>query len=297
MNNTIAFYQSHGTYTDPETSLSLDDDNTSDIADLVRIVQGNMIHAHWLPRYGLDIAEERRQKEMNIRMFVKRVMNIRDLAGGFTLKEPHPKDKRSIGTCRDFTVALTALLRERGIPARELCGFATYFTPGRYEDHWICEWWNEKENRWVLTDPQIDQFQRETLGLDFDTLDMPRDRFITGARGWLMCRKENIDPSLFGIFDFHGMDFIKGNLIRHVAALNKIPLLPWDCWGLITAGYDSMKESDRSFLDELARLADDPDGNSDRIRSLYAKDSRIRMQGTVTSYCCSGALEVNTPAD
>ena len=297
MNTAIAFYRTHGTYTDPETPLLPDDTITSGIADTVRIVQGNMIHAHWLPRYGLDIPGERREREMNIRMFAERVRNIRDLAGGLSVKEPHPKEKRSIGTCRDFTVALTALLREKGIPARELCGFATYFTPGRYEDHWICEWWSEKENRWVLTDPQIDEFQKEVLGIDFNTLDMPRDRFVTGARAWLMCREDKYDPSLFGIFEFHGMDFIKGNLIRHIASLNKIPLLPWDCWGLINAGYDSMTETDLSFLDGLARLADDPDGNSDRIKSLYAEDSRIRMQGTVTSYCGPAAIRVTTPAD
>ncbi|HNX58003.1 MAG TPA: transglutaminase-like domain-containing protein [Spirochaetota bacterium] len=297
MNNAIEYYRAHGTYTELKEEKELTDAISSDIADLVRIVQGNMIHAHWLPRYGLDIPEERRQREMNIRMFAERVKNIRDIAGGLSMKEPHPKEKRSIGTCRDFTVALTALLREKGIPARELCGFATYFSPGRYEDHWICEWWNEKENRWVLTDPQIDQLQKDALGIDFNTLDMPRDHFVTGARAWRMCREKKHDPSLFGIFEYHGMDFIKGNLIRQVAALNKIPLLPWDCWGLINAGYDSMKENDLSFLDELARMADDPDSNSGTIQSLYAKDSRIRMQGTVTSYCGPRANNVTTPAE
>jgi len=296
MNTSIEYYKNHGPYSDPGDRKALPQGGGADIAQLVRITQANMIHAHWLTRYGLNIAEERRQKEMNLRTFHERVANMVELAGCVSAGEVHAKEKRSIGTCRDFTLMLCALLRDRGVPARELCGFGTYFMPGKFEDHWICEWFNEKENRWVLTDPQIDALQKEILGIDFDTLDMPRERFVTGARAWLMCRDEKYDPSLFGIFEFKGMDFIKGNLIRHFAALNKVPLLPWDCWGLIEAGYDNMIAGDIALLDEAARLAEDPDKNFRRIRTMYADDAGLRMNGRVTSYTQCGPVQSDCTA-
>ena len=78
-----------------------------------------------------------------------------------------PQDKM-IGICRDFSVAAAALCREAGIPARARCGFATYFEPGKYIDHWVLEYWNEVEQRWVMVDPQLDELQRRTLRISFD---------------------------------------------------------------------------------------------------------------------------------
>ncbi|QUL98547.1 MAG: transglutaminase domain-containing protein [Candidatus Fermentithermobacillus carboniphilus] len=81
-------------------------------------------------------------------------------------------DRRFLGNCRDFSVFLCSVLREQGIPARARCGFGTYFRPGGFEDHWVCEYWNGE--RWVIVDAQIHGFQRKTLRIHFDFLDMPR---------------------------------------------------------------------------------------------------------------------------
>jgi hypothetical protein len=278
------FYRTHGPYTDPGETGLLPDSVPADIKTLVGIVQANMIHAHWLPRYGLEIDPARREREMNLRTFRERLANICANNGTFSVGQHHPNEGKSIGTCRDFTVALTALLREKGIPAREWCGFGTYFTPGKFEDHWICEWWNDKEKRWVLTDGQLDELQRKVLNTGFDPLDMPRDHFIAGGRAWLMARREGFDPDRFGIFEWHGMDFIKGNLIRHAAAFCKVTLLPWDCWGLIETPYTSLTVDDLNILDTLAELLDDPDSGFDRISRIYKTDDRIRMTGSITSY-------------
>jgi len=48
--------------------------------------------------------------------------------------------------------------------ARSRCGFATYFAdPGTCEDHWICEYWDSAQKRWVKVDPQIDPFQKSLI--------------------------------------------------------------------------------------------------------------------------------------
>src|SRR5690606_26618369 len=94
----------------------------------------------------------------------------------------------SVGTCRDFALMLCAMLRHRGVPARVRCGFADYFSSNGREDHWICEYRPAGEGRWALADPQLDVPHRAHLGIDFDTADMPRARFMTAPEAWRACR-------------------------------------------------------------------------------------------------------------
>ena len=73
-----------------------------------------------------------------------------------------------------FALMLVTLLRAKGVPARSRCGFAAYFNPPNFEDHWVCEYWDAQERRWRLADPQIDDVWRGRLNIGFDTLDLPR---------------------------------------------------------------------------------------------------------------------------
>ena len=41
-------------------------------------------------------------------------------------------------------------VRAQGTPARARCGFGAYFGKGRFEDHWVCEYWDAAEERWRL---------------------------------------------------------------------------------------------------------------------------------------------------
>ncbi|MCA2211290.1 transglutaminase-like domain-containing protein [Jidongwangia harbinensis] len=67
------------------------------------------------------------------------------------LGEPRAPARRLAGCCRHFTVLAVAALRAHGIPARARCGFARYFTPGRYGDHWVVEYWNGVTSRCAVT--------------------------------------------------------------------------------------------------------------------------------------------------
>lgn len=50
------------------------------------------------------------------------------------------------------TLLTVALLRAGGIPARARCGFTAYFVPGWYDDHWVAEYWDTSERRWIMVD-------------------------------------------------------------------------------------------------------------------------------------------------
>lgn len=111
------------------------------------------------------------------------------------------------------------MLRAQGVPARARCGFGTYFWPGRYEDHWVREYWNGE--RWVSVDAQLDELQRGKLGIVFDPLDLPPGQFVPASCAWQMCRSGEADAEKFGIFDMHGLWFIRASAATCCASIGQ----------------------------------------------------------------------------
>ncbi len=224
-----------------------------DVPALVGVIQGLMVHVFWAGRHGLDLPPER-QAEVNLRTvprILDRTLELDDAPLGVS----RPLERRVVGNCRDHTLLLTAALRAHGVPARARCGFATYFEPGHFEDHWVSEWWDATAGRWVLTDAQLDDLQRSVLRPDFDPLDTPHDRFVVAGEAWRLCRTGEADPADFGIFDMHGLPFVLGDLVRDVLALTGEELLPWDDRGLMVSLEAPVPDADLPLLDRLAELS------------------------------------------
>ncbi len=282
------FYAEQGIITDPSEYADKLQNLPRDISALVKVVQGLLIHVFWTERYGLNLSEERKQEGQlrKVRLQLQRIFEL----DGSPLQNPRPLERRLAGNCRDFATLLCSFLRSQGIPARARCGFGAYFRPGTYEDHWVCEYWHEGEKRWVLVDAQLDDLQRKVLGIRFDNLDVPRNEFIVGGKAWHWCRQGKADPNDFGIFDMRGLGFIRGDFVRDIAALNKVELLPWDCWGL--AGPDSeLTEADLEFLDHCAPLTMDANVDSAKVRKLYL-DPRLKVPAKIKSYTQAGIQEI-----
>jgi hypothetical protein len=200
---------------------------------------------------------------------------------GQPLSTARPVEARLVGVCRHFTVLLVAILRAQGVPARARCGFGAYFHAGRFEDHWVCEYWHAAEARWVLVDAQLDDLQRAKLHPDFDVLDVPRERFVVTGEAWAQCRAGEVDPSTFGIFAMRGLWFIAGNLVRDVAALNNMEMLPWDVWGAMIRPDEPWQDEQLALFDRLAAVTRAPDATFAELRALYAGDERLRVPATV----------------
>ena len=60
------------------------------------------------------------------------------------------------------------------------------------------------------------------------------------------------DPETFGIFDMHGLWFVRGDLVHDVAALNTVELSPWDSWGLIERRDEDLTAEELALLDRCA---------------------------------------------
>jgi hypothetical protein len=291
METELAYYTQHGALSNPGAYAHLFNALPTDLAGLVGVVQATTVHVFWAERYGLKLPPER-MPELQLRTLERRLARTLALDAR-PLTEPRPLDKKLVGNCRDHSLLLTALLRHQGVPARARCGFGAYFMPNHYEDHWVTEYWNQDQRRWVLVDAQLDALQCEAMRIPFNPLDVPRDQFVVGGLAWQMCRTGQADPDTFGIFNMHGLGFVRGNLVRDVAALTKVELLPWDCWGVILK--EQLDDAgDLALLDHVAALTAGDPVDWPALRASAA-DPRLRMDGHLLSYV-DGAMtpvEVN----
>jgi len=276
------YYARQGALSDPGPHAELLDDLPREVEALSRVVQGLVIHRNWALAYDVKLSAEgwADAQARSARAILSRILE-RDAR---PLHEPRPPAARFAGTCRDFSLLLCSFLRHRGVPARARCGFGTYFEPEKAVDHWVCEHWDAGRGAWVLSDAQIDDLQRGALDLDFDPLDAPRDRFLVAGQAWQQCREGRADPARFGIFDMWGLWFVRGNVARDLAALNKVELLPWDDWGLLRELDDGDESSHGDLFDRAAALTQAGDDGFDALRTLYDADPGLHVPGRVHNF-------------
>ena len=244
-----------------------------DAAGIARVVQGLLIHEFWTGAYGVTLAEPERDR-VNLRrveQVLEAVTEIDDRPLGVA-REPR---QRVATNCRGFSVLSVALFRSQGVPARARCGFGAYFKPGWFEDHWVVEYLDG--DRWKLLDAQIDDLQRQRLGIGFDLTDVPRDQFVIAGQAWTMTRAGRADPERFGLTSISeaGAWWIAANLMRDAAALDGVELLPWDLWGAMPEPEDTV---DVALFDELAAATAGP--SMADVRRLLA-DERLRVPDEV----------------
>jgi hypothetical protein len=254
----------------------------SEPAALASVVQGLLLYEYVADAVeGVRLPDERRQESQirSVEALLDRLLAL----DGRPLAVARSLDRRLVGVCHHFALLPVAILRAKGVPARARCGFGTYFNPGYFEDHWVCEYWSSVEGRWVLLDAQLDEVWRAQLKVDFDVLDLPRDRFLVAGEAWAQCRDGRADPARFGIFkgDLRGLWFIAGNVLRDLAALNKVEPLPWDVWGAMPAPNEPLQPDQLALFDRLAALSRTPDAAFNELRALYQGDERLRVPAIV----------------
>lgn len=258
------------------------DNLPNDVAALAHIVQGLALHEYVaFSFYGFTVPEARRS-ESHIRPLNQMLQRLFAIDAQ-PLTVARPPEKRLVGVCHHFMKLFIAMLRAKGVPARARWGFGSYFNPGFFEDHVLVEYWNAAEARWVRADAQLDDVWREKLKLDFDVLDVPHDRFVIAADAWAQCRTGKADAAKFGIFqgNLRGLWFIACNLVKDVAALNKMETLPWDVWGAMPQPGATLQDGQLQFFDRIAELTRAPDASFTELRKLYEGDERLRVPATV----------------
>ncbi len=279
-----AWYATPGPFTalgDHELVVDRTADGRPSIASVVEAVQGMLVYdLAAQPFYGVELSAERAD-DINVRP-------VAELLARAAAIDPAPlgavraPEQRVTGRCHTFAKLTVAILRACGVPARSRCGFGATFRPGYFEDHWVAEYWDDEQARWVMVDAQLDAAWIGAIGFGGDPLDLRDDEFVTAGRAWRDWRDGIVDAERFGLsaIDEHGVFWIAGNLRLDVTALNKVEMLPWDVWGDRWEPDDPIPD-DLSIFDTMSELAADPDANLDALRALADHDPRVHMPGTV----------------
>lgn len=277
----LNYYTRHSPMSDPGAFREALAAMPADPAGIVRAIQGLMLYEHVAePFYGVRLTEEQ-HAEAHVRTIEAVLATMLDHDPCPLTIAREPAD-RFVCICRSYALLAVSIMREKGIPARMRGGFGAYFNPETFEDHWVCEYWLASEGRWALADPQFDPLWVEKFQLAHDPMDVPRDGFITSANAWRACRDGALDPGSFGIAfgNLRGLWFVAASLVRDLAALNKVEMLPWDVWGIQPGEGWNPTQAELALFDEIAETTIAPDVNFDAVRRLGA-DERLRVPATV----------------
>jgi hypothetical protein len=272
----LAFYRSPGLFTRLDGFEDEVEGLPHDVAVIARTVQGLLIQEGLIGAYGVSLPAERiAEKQLHSSVAIlARAMSLDSQA----IVNPRVPERRVVGVCRHFATLFVAIMRQKGVPARARCGFANYFAARKHVDHWVGEYWNAIEGRWVLVDAHIDDRQCELFRVTFDRLDVPRDRFLVAGDAWRACRN-GADPMTFGVAgtEMWGLVEVYGDLFQDLAALQNIELLPWGWYGLAT---DKSGIGETALIDRLAGISTSANAQAlDELRTMIAEDGRLRPPG------------------
>lgn len=192
---------------------------------------------------------------------------------GFT--KDRKAENKLVLTCRHTTLLVASILKAKGIPTRVRSGYAPYFPfeKGLSSDHWINEYWNKKENRWIIID--IDGSFHNT---GIDMYDMPKDAFDYPAVAWLNVRAGKVDGDHFwnakpatglkvvGWALFYDLHCLMNNEISYVHN-PKYLFYKWD----------ALSENELKELDHLAEIMLDPDKNFDKLLHIWDTEKKFRI--------------------
>lgn len=282
-----AFYATQSAFTDPGDLARLYTDLPRDPAQLACVARDLMIHRgegetfrHSIPRDRLHNDAETRYLDDILRTVVER--NAAPLS-----RRREPED-RFVGVCRDFSLLHCSLLRHIGVPARLRSGFATYFGDnGFHGDHVVTEYWDPARG-WLLADAQLTEpLIVDAWKIDFDPMDVPRDRFLVAGKAWQAIRAGEADPRTFGLHPpeegpLNGEWFVAGNVRLDLADLNKVETLLWDIWGTETETGQELVDPVRELYDEVAPVVGD-EVDFAAARELFAGHDELRTPRTVLS--------------
>ena len=251
----LAYYRTHSPFTEPGKYAHLFHDLPQTPEEIIKVVQNILLHRMVVDHYHVTLSPDQR-KEQRLRTVAQRLERFTQVNDQPLTQPWEPKD-RQVGVCRDFALMYVSMLREKGIPARMRVGFAEYLDPLEpYKvDHWITEYWHEKEDRWVLADPQMDVIQQDLFHVACDTSDLIRDvDFYIAASAWQHVRNGKISSAHFRFNgEWKGLPCIRGNLLHDFQSLNHYELGVFDYWDDLSRKKESnLTADDRKLLDEIA---------------------------------------------
>jgi len=189
-------------------------------------------------------------------------------------------ENKLILTCRFTSILMASLLKLKGVPARVRSGFAPYFNVnglpgGKSDDHWVNQYWNEKESRWVTidVDGSIEGY------LKFDPYDIPEGSFDFSADAWLNVRSKKVDADHFyNAGGTGGLIAISWELFYDFHCLMNDEVIYHHTPEITHFGkFDKLSEEQLAEIDSLAQLMQKPDENFEQLKDIWESKKEFRL--------------------
>jgi hypothetical protein len=258
----------------------------NDVHELGLLVRKNFIHRTTLDagnvginadlKYGdmTDVPWYRQAEDDNLTTSASMLAELfRRDAKGLTM-ERRVEDK-VILTCRCVSILMASLFKAKGIPSRVRSGFAGYFEGATVAwDHWITQYWDKAEERWVTMD--VDGSLHRT---GFDMYDIPEEKFDWSADVWLAVREGRKDGNYFNnAGGFKGLVAIAWELFHDFHCLmNSETLYLHHPEMAMPQNFDKNSKNELQEIDALAKLIQEPDNNFDKLVEIWNTKKKFRL--------------------
>jgi hypothetical protein len=288
--NILIHYKNYGLFTYPGCYTEyLKSELTDDIREIGELVRHSFIHRTTLEAGNTGTNTDKKYGDMEKVPWWQQPQDDYLVTVGAILTELFRKDERGftkykketdklILTCRFVAIVIAAILKSKGISCRVRSGFAPYFTKDNLSwDHWINQYWNSVEKRWMTID-----VDGSWHGLDFDPYDIPDGKFDYSAKAWLDVRSGKVDEDNFhNAGGFKGLYPIAWELIYdfHCLMNNEIIYLHGPATFASLKDYNEGRAMDEPILvevDKLAELMMKPDDNFQKLKMIWETNKRFR---------------------
>ncbi len=194
---------------------------------------------------------------------------------------PKPVEQKLVVSCRHVALLMAAILKAKGIPARVRAGHAPYFDYARKHqmsvDHWVNEYWSEREQRWVM----IDVDGSFSLEKDINPYDLPAGTFDLPGQAWLKVRRGEINPKYFwNAAPKRGQIVLLWSLFYDFHSLMNAEIIyihgPRLC---APKAFKNATASELQELDHLASLLIDSDFNFSTLQQIWQNTKDFRLLG------------------
>ncbi|MDZ7587547.1 MAG: transglutaminase domain-containing protein [Patescibacteria group bacterium] len=183
-------------------------------------------------------------------------------------------------TCRFTSILMASLLKIKRIPARVRSGFAPYFKvqglpDSTSDDHWINQYWQASESRWVTID--VDGSLENYI--KFNLYDIPQGKFDFSADAWLKVRHGEEKPNHFyNAGGWFGLVAIAWELFYDFHCLMNSEIIYFHHPEIaLLNNFSKNTKAQLKEIDALAELMLNPDKNFNQLQKLWTTKKEFRL--------------------
>jgi len=288
----LDFYKEFSVYTNPGLYEKVLKGLPNKVEEIGSLIRANIIHRTTLAAGNTGINKDKRFGNMGKIPWHRQPEDDILVTSSAILAELYRRDKRGfvkdrkekdklVVTCRFVSILVASILKSKRIPCRVRAGHASYFDMGKLgkvsTDHWINQYWNDKEKRWIT----VDVDGSWSLNEKFDSYDLPEGKFDFAADAWLSIRNKRINPDYFyNACGLKGAVVVLWSLFYDFHCLMNDEIIysygPSNGFGN-PAKFSKLSEKELKSLDELAKLMKYPDENFDELQKIWDTKKEFRL--------------------